>query len=162
LSKCLESYIWCWLLLPWTWVCSAVVVPVDICSFMLFARLWKGNPRNFHPPIPVSGYLGKSLCIGSLSQALQDDGSPRTSSSIRIAEAWVLRLGRSKCHSASFVIECDVQHRTMLIEGERSTAALLQKGFTFVTKITSDRGRPSESTDSMSHLLEQHLSKCPR
>ena len=114
---------------------------------MLFAQLWKGNPRNLHPPIPVSGYLDKSLCIGFLSQALQDDGSPQILSSMRIAEAWVFRLGRSKCHSASFMIDCDVQHGTVLIEGGQSTLALLQKGFTFVTQITSDCGRPSESSD---------------
>jgi hypothetical protein len=63
------------------------------------------------------------------------------------AEAWVLKLGHSKCHSASFMIVCDVQHGTIFIEGGQSTLTLLQKGYTFVTKITSDFGRASESSD---------------
>ena len=67
---------------------------------------------------------------------------------MRIGEAWVLELGRPNCHSASFMIDCDVQHGTVLIEGGQSTLGLLQKGFTFVAKITSDYGRPSASESS--------------
>jgi hypothetical protein len=45
------------------------------------------------------------------------------------------------------MIDCDVQHGTVVIEGGQSALALLQTGFTFVTKTTSDCGRPSESSD---------------